>query len=75
MVVDVQCVMQSVAQVAKNFHTDIITTNYRAKMPDAIHIQFDDEAPLESAKTILKHAIKNYKSVAISLSPKKTNLM
>ena len=25
MVVDVQCVMQSVAQVAKNFHTDIIT--------------------------------------------------
>ncbi len=33
MVVDVQCVMQSVADVAKNFHTDIITTNYRAKMP------------------------------------------
>ena len=36
MVVDVQCVMQSVGQVAKNFHTDIITTNYRAKMPDAV---------------------------------------
>lgn len=61
MVVDVQCVMQSVAQVAKNFHTDIITTNYRAKMPDAVHIQFEEEAALESAKDILKHAIKNFK--------------
>ncbi|HID02871.1 MAG TPA: carbon monoxide dehydrogenase, partial [Desulfobacterales bacterium] len=38
MVVDVQCVMQSVAQVVKGKHTDIITTNYRAKMPDAIHM-------------------------------------
>jgi carbon-monoxide dehydrogenase catalytic subunit len=61
MVVDVQCVMQSVAQVAKSFHTDIITTNYRAKMPDAVHIQFEEDAALESAKKILKHAINNYK--------------
>ncbi len=61
MVVDVQCVMQSVAQVAKNFHTDIITTNYRAKMPDATHIQFEEHDALNSAKEILKHAIGNYK--------------
>lgn len=61
MVVDVQCIMQSVAEVAKSFHTDIITTNYRAKMPDAIHIQFEEEAPMESAKEILKKAIANYK--------------
>ncbi len=61
MVVDVQCVMQSVAQVAKNFHTDIITTNYRAKMPDSIHIQFEEEDAMGSAKEILKKAIGNYK--------------
>jgi carbon-monoxide dehydrogenase catalytic subunit len=61
MVVDVQCVMQSVAEVAKNFHTDIITTNYRAKMPDSTHIQFEEEAPLESAKKILTKAISNFK--------------
>ncbi|MFO7605835.1 MAG: anaerobic carbon-monoxide dehydrogenase catalytic subunit [Desulfurivibrionaceae bacterium] len=61
MVVDVQCVMQSVAQVAKNFHTDIITTNYRAKMPDAVHIQFEEEDAMGSAKEILKKAISNYK--------------
>ena len=61
MVVDVQCVMQSVAQVVKNKHTDIITTNYRAKMPDAIHIQFEEDAAYESAKKILTRAIGNFK--------------
>jgi carbon-monoxide dehydrogenase catalytic subunit len=61
MVVDVQCVMQSVSEVAKNFHTDIITTNYRAKMPDSTHIQFEEETPLESAKKILTKAISNFK--------------
>ncbi len=61
MVVDVQCIMQSVAQVVKGKHTDVITTNYRAKMPDAIHIQFEEEAAYESAKKILKHAIANFK--------------
>lgn len=61
MVVDVQCIMQSVADVAKSFHTDIITTNYRAKMPGGLHMQFDEENALESAKDILKKAIGNYK--------------
>ena len=61
MVVDVQCVMQSVADVAKNFHTDIITTNYRAKMPEGVHLQFDEHDPMNSAKRILKHAIANFK--------------
>ncbi|MCF6187263.1 MAG: anaerobic carbon-monoxide dehydrogenase catalytic subunit [Desulfobulbaceae bacterium] len=61
MVVDVQCVMQSVAQVVKNKHTDIITTNYRAKMPDAIHIQFEEHDAYNCAKEILKKAIGNFK--------------
>jgi carbon-monoxide dehydrogenase catalytic subunit len=61
MVVDVQCIMQSVADVAKNFHTDIITTNYRAKMPGGVHIQFEEHEALASAKSILRHAINNYK--------------
>ena len=61
MVVDVQCIMQSVAQVVKGKHTDVITTNYRAKIPDAIHIQFEEDAAYESAKKILAHAIGNFK--------------
>lgn len=61
MVVDVQCIMQSVAQVAKSFHTDIITTNYRAKMEGAVHIQFEEEHAMASAKEILTRAIGNFK--------------
>ncbi len=61
MVVDVQCVMESLGQVVNNFHTDIITTNYRAKMPGGVHIQFEEHEALNSAKQILTHAIKNYK--------------
>ncbi|MFC1844059.1 anaerobic carbon-monoxide dehydrogenase catalytic subunit [Thermodesulfobacteriota bacterium] len=74
MVVDVQCVMQSVGQVAKNFHTDIITTNYRAKMPDSIHIQFEEETPLESAKEILTKAIANFKKRGDCFIPEETKV-
>ncbi|MEJ2031488.1 MAG: carbon monoxide dehydrogenase, partial [Deltaproteobacteria bacterium] len=44
-----------------NFHTDIITTNYRAMMDGGVHIQFDEDDALNSAKRILTHAIKNFK--------------
>jgi carbon-monoxide dehydrogenase catalytic subunit len=74
MVVDVQCVMQSVGEVAKNFHTDIITTNYRAKMPNSTHIQFEEETPLESAKEILTKAIANFKKRGDCFIPEETKL-
>jgi carbon-monoxide dehydrogenase catalytic subunit len=74
MVVDVQCIMQSVAQVAKSFHTDIITTNYRAKMDGAIHLQFDEHEALNSAKRILTHAIGNFKKRGDFHIPTKSKL-
>ncbi|MFP3983221.1 MAG: anaerobic carbon-monoxide dehydrogenase catalytic subunit [Desulfurivibrionaceae bacterium] len=74
MVVDVQCIMQSVSEVAKSFHTDIITTNYRAKMPDSTHIQFEEKDPLGSAKDILKKAIANYKKRGQYFIPEESKL-
>lgn len=74
MVVDVQCVMQSVADVAKSFHTDIITTNYRAKMPGGVHIQFDEHKAIESAKQILTRAIMNFKKRGDFFIPKDSRL-
>ena len=74
MVVDVQCIMQSVAQVAKSFHTKIITTNYRAKMPDGVHMQFDEHDALNSAKQIIKAAIANYKKRGKCFIPTDTKL-
>jgi carbon-monoxide dehydrogenase catalytic subunit len=70
MVVDVQCVMQSLTEVVKGKHTDIITTNYRAKLPDAVHIQFDEHDAYASAKKILSHAIGNFKKRGAYYIPK-----
>ena len=60
MIVDVQCIMQSLPQVAKCFHTDVITTNEKAHIEDALHIEFDEHNPIETAKKIVKKAIENF---------------
>jgi len=62
MVVDVQCIMEAIANVAQCFHTKIITTNPRAKIAsgDCIHIEFDEHTAFEDAKTIVKTAIENF---------------
>jgi len=60
MVVDVQCIMQSIATVAECYHTKIITTSPKAKIPGAIHIEFDEHDALKSARDIVKTAIENF---------------
>ena len=60
MVVDVQCIMQGLADIAQCYHTKIITTDPRAKIQGAIHIEFDEYNAIESAKTILRAAIDNF---------------
>src|SRR5512136_980639 len=60
MVVDVQCIMQALAGLAKNFHTELITTSAKAKIPGAVHMQFDEHKALDSAKAIVRRAIDNY---------------
>jgi len=62
MVVDVQCEMQSLAQVAKCYHTKLITTSAKAKIEGAMHIEFDEHHATAVAKKILMEAIGNYKN-------------
>ncbi len=60
MVVDVQCIMQALPDIAKCYHTKLITTNYRAKIPGAQHIEFDEHDALTTARAILREAIENF---------------
>lgn len=61
MVVDVQCIMQGVAELAKCFHTQIVTTSPIAQMQGAYkHYAYDERKGLETAKAIIKDAIDNY---------------
>jgi len=62
MIVDVQCIMQSLSDVSKCYHTKLITTNYRAKIPGAEHIQFEEDDAIRSAREIVSVAIENYKN-------------
>jgi carbon-monoxide dehydrogenase catalytic subunit len=60
MVVDVQCIMQALAEVASKYHTKLITTSPKAKITGALHIEFDEHHAYTTAKTIVRTAIDNY---------------
>jgi anaerobic carbon-monoxide dehydrogenase catalytic subunit len=60
MVVDVQCIMPAIAQLAKHYHTKIITTTSKGKMIDAVHIEYDEHHGLDIAKKVVRLAIDNY---------------
>lgn len=62
MVVDVQCIMQALVELAGHFHTKIITTSPKVKITGSTHIEFDEHHALSVAKNILKVAIDNYKN-------------
>lgn len=62
MVVDVQCIMESLANVAACYHTKLITTNPRCRIAsgETVHIEFDEHHALEDARKIVKTAIDNF---------------
>ncbi|MGD9157434.1 MAG: anaerobic carbon-monoxide dehydrogenase catalytic subunit [Desulfobacteraceae bacterium] len=62
MVVDVQCIMENIANVADCFHTKVITTNPRARIASGhtTHIEFDEHTAFEDAKKIVRTAIDNF---------------
>ena len=64
MVVDIQCIFQNLANVAKCFHTKLITTHPIARMEqeNVVHIEFDEHHALEDAERIVKMAIDNFEN-------------
>jgi carbon-monoxide dehydrogenase catalytic subunit len=58
--VDVQCIMPAIVDVAKKFHTKVITTSEKVHIPGALHIQFDEHRAKEIAREVVKTAIDNY---------------
>lgn len=60
MVVDYQCIMPSVVDVAKCYHTQVISTSDKAKFTGAIHVPFDPHRGAEIAKEIVRRAVEAY---------------
>jgi carbon-monoxide dehydrogenase catalytic subunit len=69
MVVDVQCIMQALVDLAGNFHTKVITTSPKVKIKGATHIEFDEHKALTIAKQILRTAIDNYQNRGVTHIP------
>ncbi len=62
MIVDVQCIMPALVDVARCYHTKIIDTSPIASFPGATHIKFDESRADEIAREIVKTAIDNFKN-------------
>jgi len=60
MVVDYQCIMPSVTDVAKCFHTVVISTADKAKFTGATHVSFDPHRGLEIGKEIVRLGVEAY---------------
>jgi carbon-monoxide dehydrogenase catalytic subunit len=60
LVVDVQCIMPALGELSKKFHTKLITTSEKAKIPGAVHVEYDEHKARETARHIVRMAIDNF---------------
>ena len=60
MVVDVQCVMPGIQDMAKCFHTELLTTSPKAKMPGVNHLEFEESKAHALAHEIVRRAVDAY---------------
>ncbi|MBD3322315.1 MAG: anaerobic carbon-monoxide dehydrogenase catalytic subunit [Chitinivibrionales bacterium] len=62
MIIDVQCCMPSLPDVARAYHTEIIATSEIARTVGAVSCEFSSDNALESARNLIKRAVDNYKN-------------
>jgi carbon-monoxide dehydrogenase catalytic subunit len=60
MIVDVQCIMPSLAEVSRCFHTKLVTTSSKGKIEGAKHYKFSEKNAFQTAKEIVREAILNF---------------
>lgn len=59
-IVDVQCIMPSLPEVAGCYHTKVFSTSPKAKFPGAEHVAFVEQDAMNIARQIIQKAIANY---------------
>jgi carbon-monoxide dehydrogenase catalytic subunit len=60
MIVDVQCIMPSLPEVSKHYHTKLITTSPKGRIAGAVHFPFSEMNAHEAAREIIREAIMNF---------------
>jgi carbon-monoxide dehydrogenase catalytic subunit len=69
-VVDVQCIMPALPEVAKCYHTKIISTSSKARFPGAEHFDFNEHNAFKVARAIVRAAVENFPN----RQPEKVNI-
>jgi len=62
MCVDIQCIMQGLAELVPHYHTKLITTSEKASMPGVEHVQMEEARALAVGRKIVRMAIEAYKN-------------
>ncbi len=60
MIVDVQCIMPSLPEVSRRYHTELITTSPKGRMEEVAYFPLSEQNALQTAKDIVKEAIMNF---------------
>ncbi|GLI35725.1 anaerobic carbon-monoxide dehydrogenase catalytic subunit [Desulforhabdus amnigena] len=62
MAVDVQCIMQALSKLSECYGTRFFTTNPRAKIDGATHIEFHEHTPRECTDKIVEMAVNRFQN-------------
>ncbi len=60
MIIDYQCIFPSLPRTASCYHTQIISTSRKSKVPGSLFFDFQPENAYSTAKAIVQMAIENY---------------
>lgn len=60
MIIDYQCIFPSITQTAACFHSKIVSTSEKSKVPGAVHMEFHPKNAMDIATAIVKLAIENF---------------
>ncbi|MFA5294822.1 MAG: anaerobic carbon-monoxide dehydrogenase catalytic subunit [Methanoregulaceae archaeon] len=60
MVVDYQCIFPSLPRTASCYHTHIISTSPKSKIPGSTYFAFEPETAYPTAKAIVRMAVENF---------------
>ena len=60
LITDVQCCMPSLPDVAKAYHTEVVSTSDMARTIGAAHVPFEEAHALENARALIRRAIGNF---------------
>ena len=62
MAVDIQCIQPALSEFASHYHTKLITTSEKAKIPGAEHIEITPENALGKAREVIITAVENFRN-------------